>query len=400
MNYLKITDAAGGTGVEVGSLSMLINEQIMLYASGYDEFGNYTRDVIANWGVTGTLESPSPTFGKFTVFSPDIPGTFGEIFADTTGILSDTTGTISVSATIDYVKIRTAPNGEGSELFNFTMTADENIELYCAGYDNGDNYIGDVVVQWMSTGELSPVIDQTGVSINFQPSLAPASGTIIADHSSGSDDTTGVINVLPGVPVGEITLTPSPQILPADGASISIVRSGNIYDAESNIISENTHFELGRVGYGSQSYSYYPLLHLFSVSLNKISGLPLIYAALYIVPVLNASFVSILMYYLNFEFFGLRGRIRNIATLLFAMGWYYTLFQSQFTREVFAFPFALLSILIAAKITKKSRREHGVMLPILFAAVILSHHMSSYMLFVILAIIALTLSIFHKNNRV
>jgi len=242
LNYLKITDAAGGTGVEVGSLSMLINEQIMLYASGYDEFGNYTRDVIANWGVTGTLESPSPTFGKFTVFSPDIPGTFGEIFADTTGILSDTTGTISVSATIDYVKIRTAPNGEGSELFNFTMTADENIELYCAGYDNGDNYIGDVVVQWMSTGELSPVIDQTGVSINFQPSLAPASGTIIADHSSGSDDTTGVINVLPGVPVGEITLTPSPQILPADGASISIVRSGNIYDAESNIISENTQF--------------------------------------------------------------------------------------------------------------------------------------------------------------
>ena len=166
-----------------------------------------------------------------------------------------------------------------------------------------------------------------------------------------------------------------------------------------SIISENTHFELGRVGYGSQSYSYYPLLHLFSVSLSKISGLPLIYAALYIVPVLNASFVSILMYYLNFEFFGLRGRIRNIATLLFAMGWYYTLFQSQFTREVFAFPFALLSILIAAKITKKSRREHGVMLPILFAAVILSHHMSSYMLFVILAIIALTLSIFHKNNR-
>lgn len=166
-----------------------------------------------------------------------------------------------------------------------------------------------------------------------------------------------------------------------------------------SVIFEDSHFNLGQVGYGSQSYSFYVLLHLFSMILSEISGITLISIALYIVPILNASLTSVLLYTLNSKLFGLKGLTRNMATLLFAIGWYYTFFQSQFARETYAFPLVLLSIIVAIEIVRRPSRKYVAILSILFVAVILSHHTSSYMLFLILLVMALTLKIFHHENR-
>lgn len=166
-----------------------------------------------------------------------------------------------------------------------------------------------------------------------------------------------------------------------------------------SIISENAHFELGHVGYGAQSYSYYPLLHIFSVTLSEISGMSLMFITRYIVPILNSAFVALSLYLLNFAFFGLKGQTRNMATLLFAIGWFYTSFHSQFVREAFAFPLALLSLFVVVKVIKGSSHNYAVVSPILFASVILSHHITSYLLFLLLALMAISSNIFHKNNR-
>lgn len=165
-----------------------------------------------------------------------------------------------------------------------------------------------------------------------------------------------------------------------------------------SIIFENAHFELGQVGYGAKFYSYYPLLHIFSVTLSKISGMPLIFVARYFVPVYNAAFTALFLYLLNFALFKLNGQTRNIATLLFVTCWFYTAFQSQFVREAFAFPLALLSLFVVVKVIKDSNRRYGVISLILFVAIVLSHHVTSYMLFLILALIALSLNIFYKKN--
>jgi len=127
-----------------------------------------------------------------------------------------------------------------------------------------------------------------------------------------------------------------------------------------SVIYENSHFELGRIGYATiQSYSYYPLLHLFSTSLSKLTGISLSSIALYVPPILNAMLVPIFLFYFNQDFFGLEGRSRNIATLLFATNWYYTSFQSSFIRESFAFPFVLLSLLMATRIVKQPTRARA-----------------------------------------
>jgi hypothetical protein len=165
-----------------------------------------------------------------------------------------------------------------------------------------------------------------------------------------------------------------------------------------SIISETGHFVLGQTGYSRADYSYYPLLHIFSAALSKVSGLSLVFIALYIVPLLSALLTSICLYYLNFELFGLQGRTRNLATLLFEASYFYTYFQAQFIREVFAFPFVLLALLIVLKMIKRPIREYWFLLPILFICVTLSHHISSYLLLFILALITINLKILHNNR--
>lgn len=166
------------------------------------------------------------------------------------------------------------------------------------------------------------------------------------------------------------------------------------------VLSEKSHFVLGQIGYARRlSYSYYPLLHLLAVILNKLSGISLASVAVYFVPLFNALLVCFSLFFLNHELFGLRNRERNLATLLFGMCWYYTLFDATFVRESFAFPFVLLSLWVSIRATKHSNRGYAILLPFLFAAVILSHHISSYMLLVLLGFLALSFQIFYRSKR-
>lgn len=171
-----------------------------------------------------------------------------------------------------------------------------------------------------------------------------------------------------------------------------------------SLMSETTHFDLGKLGYSSRlSYSYYPMLHLFSVVLSDASGLALTEVALYFIPILTTLMTTLVLYYLNHELFGLEGRERNIATLLFEMSFYYTAFHSEFVREAFAFPLVLFSIWIATRIATKPSSNKGrayiVLALISFTAVVLAHHVSSYLLLAVLAIMALSFRIFYKNSR-
>lgn len=166
-----------------------------------------------------------------------------------------------------------------------------------------------------------------------------------------------------------------------------------------SVISENAHFQLGQVGYSRLSYSYYPALHLFSVCFNKVSAISLMSIALYFIPILNAVLTCISLFYLNNELFGLEGLSRNIATLLFATGWYYVYFQSQFVREVYAFPIVLLSLLIVAKTVKSPSRRYFAALAVLFVSMIIAHDISSYLFFALFAMLTLGLNILRKDNR-
>jgi hypothetical protein len=103
------------------------------------------------------------------------------------------------SGSVDYIIIRDASDGGGSEVTSLTMTTDESLTLYAAGYDAGDNYIDDMGVTWTLTGDLDGG-GGAGDNFIFDPSRAPRSGTIEAELDSiGATDATGTITVNPGI---------------------------------------------------------------------------------------------------------------------------------------------------------------------------------------------------------
>jgi len=231
----------GGLGNEIGNLSLNLNNQVTFYAAGYDQWNNYVRDVVADWGKTGTLDSPSPLSGTSTTFLPTTAQTSGQVYADSSG-MRDYTGTITVGS-IHYVLIRDADNGGGNVVNTSFITADDTLRLYAAAYDEGDNYLGAAIVDWSSSGSLQPAISSAGMSmITFAPTTAPASGQIVADHQTALDYTTGTITVKQGAPVGNIVLHPNPKSIPAHPDSFSIITSDVIYDSDGNLIAEGELF--------------------------------------------------------------------------------------------------------------------------------------------------------------
>jgi hypothetical protein len=167
-----------------------------------------------------------------------------------------------------------------------------------------------------------------------------------------------------------------------------------------SVLSQMTHFTLGQVGYVQRmSYSYYPMIHLFSVLMSDISAVPLITVALYAVPFLNPILVTIALFYLNSELFGLKGLERNIATLFFDISFYYTAFQSEFVRETFAFPMVMLCFLLLAKTAKSNNRSYSYIIILLVVVITLSHQVSSFLFVGILAVMAFAFAIFNKNSR-
>lgn len=241
LHHLMLRDQPGGFGNEVADVILTLDDKLKIYAAGYDLYNNYVRDVAVNWSVTGTLELPQPVFGSSTTLDPTVPGSEGKIIGDTTGVNPDTTGLISVG-TISWVKIRTAPGGNGVELGAINLTADDSISLYAAGYDAGGNYLGEVSVFWQSTGDLEPVLADTSTSRVFAPTTAPRAGTVFVTHATATGDETGTIQVTPGSPVGRIVLTPVSTTLPADGVSTTIIESDSIFDGDGNWVSNNTLF--------------------------------------------------------------------------------------------------------------------------------------------------------------
>ncbi len=250
IHHIIIRDNPGGLGNAVGDLSLNLNDKAVLYAAGYDQYNNYVREVVANWGRIGSIDLPVPSNGTTTTFTALTPQSSGQIYADSSGI-RDYTGTINVG-NIHHVFIRDAADGNGNVVGTITMTADDSLVLYAAAYDQGNNYLGPALVNWTSTGNLQPAIAISNTSkIVFSPTQAPASGKIIADHATAIDDTTGTITVAPGAPVGTIVIHPNRKSIAAHPDSFAVMSSDAIRDRHGNIIAEGQLFTvsttLGRI---------------------------------------------------------------------------------------------------------------------------------------------------------
>jgi hypothetical protein len=196
LDNVIIRDAPGGLGNEVGAHSMTTDDTLTVWAAGYDSEGYYIGDVESNWSTNGTLDMQSAIIVNSFTFDPSTAGTSGYILA-ISGAISDSTGLITVDiGGLDHIIIRHEAGGAGSEVTDVNMLLGQTLDVYCAGYDANNNYIGDILCNWTTTGTLNFTIATSTSSLTYKPAVEGETGTIIATFNSTISDETGMITVI------------------------------------------------------------------------------------------------------------------------------------------------------------------------------------------------------------
>lgn len=153
---LRIRNGAGGTGEEVVTVDMIVNEELRLYSAGYDAFGNFRIDETTNWTSTGLTPILSRTGFSTISYVPTAPGSGTIQATEGASGISDHTGTITASAGavvgFDISLINTQIVGQP---FTITVTAQDVHGNTVLGF-NGTVDITDL------TGTINPT-----VSTNF-----------------------------------------------------------------------------------------------------------------------------------------------------------------------------------------------------------------------------------------
>ena len=158
---ISIENKAGGDGLIISDSTITTDDTINLFAIARDQYSNYIENYNATWTVIndiGTLSQSSSVSN--VIFDATKPGA-GSIRASGDGLASST-GVITITnGALAKLIIRDGTNGGGVEVADISLTTDENILLYAAGYDADDNYLGDISASWLSTGTLDQVsVDQ------------------------------------------------------------------------------------------------------------------------------------------------------------------------------------------------------------------------------------------------
>ncbi|MEA3304190.1 MAG: hypothetical protein U9Q15_00200 [Patescibacteria group bacterium] len=184
------------------SITLTQQSDISLYAYATDAYGNYW-DITntGSWAVTtANTNTPAPSLidGLYGAGGAE-GGNLADTLTYTYEALSDTQTVTVTPGELSSITILTADNNGGEAFSSHTMTTDDTVTLYVAGYNASGSYWGAPSVSWSSDfsglhGTDSVVTN--GSLFSFEPTKVQ-SGTISVSHSGGTftDTIDGTITV-------------------------------------------------------------------------------------------------------------------------------------------------------------------------------------------------------------
>jgi hypothetical protein len=131
----------------------------------------------------------------------------------------------------------------------------------------------------------------------------------------------------------------------------------------------------------------YPGLENFTNAISSVTGLPIFYTALVVAGV--ARFIMILALYLLFEMLSHSSRIAGIAILIYITSPHFLFFDAQYAYETLAIPLSILTLFtLLGTIRGLLGKRVGSMTVtwLCLVAVIVTHHITSYILLAFLAL--------------
>jgi parallel beta-helix repeat protein len=202
VDYILIRDSSLGGGLDLTDPtnypSYPVGHQTTFYGAMYNYTGGYIGDVasISIWTSNNTVivEVTSPGSDS-TITCSDT--NYGVVEIELEDSMSNTaiTQVTVLEPTMDYIQIRDAANGMGSEVGDVSYEIGETDTFYAAAYNNTALYLYDVSVDWSSDDEDVGTVTTPGSSTTFTAE-GVGTCTVTASYSGGLfTDTTGTITV-------------------------------------------------------------------------------------------------------------------------------------------------------------------------------------------------------------
>ncbi len=196
VDRMTIRDAPSGGGIPLGNKTLYTYLEYRFYAAGYNSTTGYLRDLKVIWSSSNNSLCPLYWAGDFAIeVIPTLPGTCN-LTAEYRGLMSNKTGTLTVSLDIDHIEIRDGPGGGGDPISNRTYFTGQDAKYYAAGYNKTLGYRRDLDSSWLSTNTTVCSLYQPPAVSYVQVSfLAEGECEIIADFHGLVSNSTGTLRV-------------------------------------------------------------------------------------------------------------------------------------------------------------------------------------------------------------
>jgi len=132
---------------------------------------------------------------------------------------------------------------------------------------------------------------------------------------------------------------------------------------------------------GERSYSYFPLLHVWTVALSEITGLTPVFLARFVFPILSGS-LTIVFYYLALRLL-LTKKVATWASLVLCFNPVFVFFDAGYIHESFALTFYAMYLMVIFRAYRSRERKFMIVGILAALATVLSHHWSAYNLLII-----------------
>jgi PKD repeat protein len=195
IDYIRINYESGPSGTPVVDPVYSVGFDATYFGASYNYTALYLGEVppTSSWISTNDniVSVSSPGSSSSIDVSDTQSGTITLKLSNGIGQTYQTTITV-LPATVDYIRIRNRPNGQGNIVTSPTYDVGDEDTYYSACYNYTAGYLGDLPVSWDTTDESVGNITGSGPSVNF---IAADIGTcdITADFGGLVDITISII---------------------------------------------------------------------------------------------------------------------------------------------------------------------------------------------------------------
>lgn len=225
-----------------GSWAGTTDESVDFDCRGYDSKDNEVV-ITPAWNTTDPLGIVGVT-GTYYPGSANASGSVWTVYCNDTS--SAKNASVQVTVTPGALRmVRVSPWSLG------TITTDDNITLYCYGYDFFDNFIGPVDANWSLSGNFGTISSERRDYAVFDPVLAVSVGNITARHDDNLSATTDDFLIIPGA-LATLEVIPDAVDLKvgqkqaflavgydADGNDVNILASSVIWTSNVGSVTQN-----------------------------------------------------------------------------------------------------------------------------------------------------------------